>query len=145
MHDFTLAAIGGATIGLSAVMMLALLGRITGISGIFWTGVTQAVKRKGGEIPWQLLFLVGLVAGAFIAHQVFAIPIPDPSASPTVVAVLAGLLVGFGTNFGSGCTSGHGVCGISRFSMRSIIATLVFMLFGIVTVYLVRHLLGGFA
>ncbi|MBT8115747.1 MAG: YeeE/YedE family protein [Arenicella sp.] len=141
MHDFSLATLGGLAIGAAAVLMMALLGRVTGISGIFWTGLSQAMNRTAGILSWQMLFVLGMVSGAFLAHRAFGLPLPPVSEHNLLVAIVAGWVVGFGTNLGSGCTSGHGVCGISRFSPRSIFATLTFMFAGFATVFALRHLL----
>jgi uncharacterized membrane protein YedE/YeeE len=128
---------GGVLIGLSAALMLLLSGRIAGISGI----LGGLLRPARGDIGWRAAFLLGLV----LAPLVFAAFAPLPAVhidagSGTLVA--AGLLVGLGTRYGAGCTSGHGVCGISRGSPRSLVATLAFMLAGFVTVYAVRHLIG---
>jgi uncharacterized protein len=141
MHDFTPIAstIGGVLIGLSAATMLLFDGKIVGISGIF-AGVLRPV---GGETLWKACFLAGLFAGGLLLRvfllQAFEFGIVR---SPTVL-VIAGLLVGFGTRLGNGCTSGHGVCGVSRLSARSIVATASFIASGAVVVFLVNHLLGG--
>ena len=136
MHPFALAAIGGALVGLSAVLMMALNGRIAGVSGILSGTFTQ----PAGERLWRLLFVVGVILGG-------ALPVLlDPSFKPPLpaasigLAVIGGLVVGFGTGLGSGCTSGHGICGISRLSKRSILATLTFIASGIATVTLTRLL-----
>jgi uncharacterized membrane protein YedE/YeeE len=114
-------------------------GKIAGISGI----AGGLVSPTTGDILWRAFFLLGLVTGGLlfmvVAPQVFTIGITRS----TGALVLAGLFVGFGTRLGNGCTSGHGVCGISRFSARSIVATLTFMITGSVTVYIINHLLGG--
>lgn len=144
------AAIGGALIGISATIMLLFIGRIVGISGILTQavlGVGRSVKdisQAGSEISaevWRILFLVGMVVGAWLAHAVFGAPMPTAEDKGYVLAIAAGLIVGVGTGFGSGCTSGHGICGLSRFSIRSLAATLVFMASGILTVLIVRHFL----
>lgn len=125
------AAIGGGIIGLASALLLAFNGRIAGISGI--TGGLISPTR--GEVSWRLMFLVGLLGGGFL----MALLMPEAfTASPrsTFWVVAAGLLVGFGTRLGSGCTSGHGVCGLSRFSPRSLVATLTFIGAGMVTVAL---------
>lgn len=132
------ALLGGALIGLAATVLYAVLGRIAGISGI----VTAALERSG-ERAWQLAFLSGLVVAAS-AWFVFA-DVPPRSGFPWPWLVVAGLLVGFGTRLGSGCTSGHGVCGLARLSKRSLVAVIVFMAAGFATVYLLRHLVGGIA
>jgi uncharacterized membrane protein YedE/YeeE len=125
---------GGVLIGLAATLLLWLNGRIAGISGI----VNGAMRGVPGDTAWRLLFIAGLVAGAgtwlWLAPPAF---IPR-TAYPTGLTVLAGLLVGFGTRLGSGCTSGHGVCGIARLSPRSFVATLVFMAFGAGAVFALR-------
>jgi uncharacterized membrane protein YedE/YeeE len=125
--DYWMAAAGGLLIGLSAVLLLFLNGRMAGISGIFW--------------GWRFLFLVGLVVGGVMAHVLAGAPLPQPSALPVQFAVASGLLVGLGVQLGGGCTSGHGVCGMGMLSPRSIAATVTFMAFGIATVAIVRHAL----
>lgn len=128
---------GGAIIGAAAGAFILLNGRIAGISGIAG-GLLSAAK---GDIGWRLAFLAGLI-GAPVAFQLVA-PLPDVQIEAgTATLVAAGLLVGIGTRYGSGCTSGHGVCGISRFSPRSLIATAAFMAAGFATVFIVRHVIG---
>ncbi|RMG20948.1 MAG: YeeE/YedE family protein [Deltaproteobacteria bacterium] len=131
--------VGGVLIGLASLMLLAFDGRIAGISGI----VGGMLGLPKGDLAWRLAFLAGLLAGG--AAILFTLPdaFPTEVSRSTVALVLAGFLVGFGTRMGSGCTSGHGVCGISRLSMRSIVATLTFMATGMATVFVVDHLLGG--
>ena len=139
MHHFVLAAIGGGLVGVAAVMMMALNGRIAGVSGILSGVFTQGA----GERLWRLLFVVGIVIGGALPPLLNAdFKAPLPSAG-VLLAVIGGLLVGVGTGLGSGCTSGHGICGIARLSKRSIIATLTFMAAGIVTVTLLRLTTGG--
>ena len=129
---------GGLLIGLSAALLLLFEGRIAGISGIVG-GLLQ--RRQPGNFAWRIAFVAGLVAAPLL-YQVFA-KLPETRLEADwSTLVVAGLLVGFGTRFGSGCTSGHGVCGLSRLSMRSLVATLSFMCAGFLTVYLVRHLLA---
>ncbi|MBR0795105.1 YeeE/YedE family protein [Bradyrhizobium jicamae] len=141
MHNFTPLSgfLGGALIGLAAAMLMLLTGRIAGVSGVVG-GLLQAGAADRG---WRIAFVAGLVAAPLIA-ALFGAPLPRPAmdASLAVIA-LAGLLVGFGTRMGNGCTSGHGVCGFARLSVRSIAATLIFMLVAFATVALVRHGLGG--
>lgn len=128
---------GGVLIGIAAAMFALLNGRIAGISGI----LAGLLKPAKGDIAWRVAFVLGLV-GAPLAYAVFSdFPRPEIDAA-TGALVLAGLLVGIGTRYGSGCTSGHGVCGLSRRSPRSLAATLAFMGAGFVTVYVTRHLLG---
>ncbi len=127
--DWIRALQGGALIGLSASLMLAFNGRVTGISGI----VGGLLLPKPGDIAWRALFVAGLLLGGVIALGVSPAAFSRGVAAPGVVA-LAGLLVGFGTRVGNGCTSGHGVCGISRLSPRSLAATVTFIAAGAVTV-----------
>ena len=128
------AAIGGTLIGLSAVILMAFNGRIAGISGLF-SGVFFS---RGADRSWRGFFLVGLVAAPAIYALVRKAPPDFEMTSSLPVIVIAGLLVGFGTRLGSGCTSGHGVCGISRLSPRSMAAVVVFMASGAITVALAR-------
>ena len=141
MANFTpiSAAIGGALIGLAAALLMLTTGRIAGISGIFGGCLDFGTGDKG----WRLAFIAGLIlAPLTVSLAGFPVPIPDMPAS-WVVIVAAGLLVGFGTKLGSGCTSGHGVCGIARLSPRSIVATATFMGVAVVVVALTRHVFGG--
>lgn len=152
MENFTPIAslIGGMLIGLSVSVMLLFSGKIAGISGI----VGGILSPAQNDTQWRLLFLGGLLVGGmligsqtvgffsadlFAIDNVFAIEIERSWAA----LILAGLLVGFGSRFGSGCTSGHGVCGISRFSPRSLVATMTFISTGALAVYIVNHLFGG--
>ena len=128
---------GGLLIGLATVIFLMFNGRIAGISGI----VGGLVKPKRGDISWRVAFVSGLVLSPLAYALVFTLPKIQVEANYYVL-IVAGLLVGIGTRYGSGCTSGHGVCGLSRRSPRSIVATMGFMLAGFVTVYIVRHLIG---
>ncbi len=128
---------GGVTIGLAAAALLLLAGRTLGVSGIFY-GVLTA---RGPEFRWRATFLLGLLAAPTML-KVFFSPTPPNIDMSWTQLVVAGLLVGFGTRFGSGCTSGHGICGLSRRSPRSLVATLTFMFAGFVTVYVTRHLAG---
>jgi uncharacterized membrane protein YedE/YeeE len=139
MTNFTpvTALIGGAAIGLAAALLLWLNGRIAGVSGIaagLWSG-------EAAQWGWRLPFLVGLAAGA-AAWVALAGPAPAPRpAFPPWALALAGLLVGYGSALSGGCTSGHGVCGLARLSVRSLAATAVFLAAGIATTFVVRHLL----
>ncbi len=127
---------GGVLIGLSAFLLQLLLGRIAGISGI----VGRLLPATPGDIGWRIAFITGLIAGGTIMLLLNADGFSAPVGSPSSLRViLAGLLVGFGTRLGSGCTSGHGVCGISRLSPRSMVATASFIGMGIVTVTLLRN------
>jgi uncharacterized protein len=141
MANFTpiSAAIGGALIGLAAALLMLTTGRIAGISGIFGGCLDFGTGDKG----WRVAFIAGLILAPLSASLVgFPVPLPEMPAS-WIVVVAAGLLVGFGTKLGSGCTSGHGVCGIARLSPRSIVATGIFMGVAIVVVALTRHVFGG--
>ena len=133
------AAIGGALIGLSAVLLMWLNGRIAGISGI----LAGCLPTTGGPRGWRIAFLAGLVAAPIVAlADGTPLIVPDMPGSWAVV-ILAGLLVGFGTRMAGGCTSGHGVCGIARLSPRSIVATMVFMATAVAVVFIARHVVGG--
>ena len=133
------ALLGGALIGLASVLLMLLLGRIAGISGILAGCFYLAGYDKG----WRLAFLAGLVAAPLIASAA-GYPILSPQ-MPTswIIVAVAGLLVGFGTRLGGGCTSGHGVCGVARLSPRSIAATIIFMFTAMIVVAIMRHGLGG--
>jgi uncharacterized membrane protein YedE/YeeE len=136
MHPYLGALCGGVLIGLSAVVLMAALGRIAGISGI------ASGLLGGGDRGWRLAFVLGLLAGPLLLLWLRGDSgIGAPQVGLPWMA-LAGLLVGFGTRLGGGCTSGHGVCGIARLSPRSLLATAVFMVFGIATVFVLRHLSG---
>lgn len=139
MENFTPVSglIGGLLIGLATALMMLFNGRIAGISGI----VGGLLARNGSEVGWRAVFVVGLLLGAFIYMLVTGGALPVRVEASLPVMVVAGLLVGFGTRLGSGCTSGHGISGIARLSKRSVVATLVFMGAGIVTVFLTGHVL----
>lgn len=128
---------GGIVIGLATAIFLLLNGRIAGISGILG-GLLQPIK---GDIGWRVAFITGLIFSP-IAFSIAA-PLPEVQINVgTASLIMAGLLVGIGTRYGSGCTSGHGVCGLSRLSPRSMVATALFILAGFVTVFITRHLIG---
>lgn len=129
--------IGGILLGLSAALFILLNGRVLGISGI----VGGLLSRKPDDSSWRVSFLLGLFAAPWL-YAAFAEPVLPRIDAGWAMLVLAGLLVGVGTRYGSGCTSGHGVCGLSQLSPRSLVATLSFMGAGFLTVYLVRHLLA---
>ena len=128
---------GGLVIGVAASLFVLLNGRIAGISGILGGLLTPS----RGDVGWRIAFLGGMVIAPLLWSLLTTVPAIEVRAGYPVI-ILAGLLVGFGTRYGSGCTSGHGVCGLSRFSPRSLMATLLFMAAGFVTVYLIRHALG---
>lgn len=139
MSNFTpySALAGGVLIGLAAALLLLCNGRIAGISGI----LAGLLTPKPGEVGWRLSFLAGLMAGPWLLRLLTGPVTIQIDASPVLLAV-AGGLVGFGTRLGSGCTSGHGVCGLARGSLRSIVATLTFMLTAAATVFIMRHVFG---
>jgi hypothetical protein len=143
MTEFTpfTAVLGGLALGLSAVVLLVANGRIAGISGILGNSLWPATGEKRA---WRIAFLAGLPIGAAVVGLLRGgLPVQIVTSPPALV--VAGLLVGFGTRLGSGCTSGHGICGLSRLSRRSLAATATFMAVGGVTVFVVRHVLGGAA
>ena len=147
-HPWWAALGGGVLIGVAASLLLVANGRIAGISGIAG-GLVQGWWRADGrgqqarrELPWQGLFLLGLVAGGGLGAWLIGAPaVERPGASVGLLA-LAGVLVGFGTALGGGCTSGHGVCGLARLSRRSIVATAIFLGVAVLTTYVARHVLG---
>jgi uncharacterized membrane protein YedE/YeeE len=130
-------AAGGLLIGASASGLLWLTGRVAGISGI----VGRLPFAAGGDRAWRWLFLLGLLGGARLAFELLGQPANTREHFPAWLLVIAGLLVGYGTATSGGCTSGHGVCGMARLSLRSFVATVVFLLTGIATTFVVRHLL----
>ena len=138
MHDFLFAFLGGTLLGLSVVGYLYVNGRIAGVSGL----IAQVLNLQTIFKTPALWFLLGLFMVPFF-YGLVQTPNIELNASPLMM-IVAGLLVGFGTRMGSGCTSGHGICGISRLSKRSMIATMTFMFAGFVTVYLIRHIIGAF-
>lgn len=141
MHPWLLSGIGGVLIGLSAVVLMASIGRIAGISGIA-SGALPGIVRHD-DLGWRLAFIGGLIAAPLL---LLIIRGNSGIGAPQVSwpwMLLAGLLIGFGTRLGNGCTGGHGVCGIARLSPRSLMATGVFMVFGISTGFVIRHLLQG--
>jgi uncharacterized protein len=140
MENFTpiSAFSGGILIGLAATLLLLFNGRIAGISGIM-SGLVNASKA---DVFWRLAFLSGIVIGAFLFNQIKPDLYQPRENFPILLLACGGFLVGFGTRMGNGCTSGHAVCGIARFSVRSIAATITFMASGFLTVYIIRHVVG---
>lgn len=128
---------GGILLGLASAMFILVNGRILGISGI----VGGLLRPKAGDMAWRLVFLLGILAAPLL-YRLYAGPITARIDAGWATVVIAGLMVGVGTRYGSGCTSGHGVCGLSRLSPRSLLATLSFMGAGFVTVFLARHALA---
>lgn len=138
MENFTpySAFAGGALIGVSAALLMLLNGRIAGISGIIGRALPP---HQSGDIGWRLFFLTGLLLGPLGSRLVDGSAANIRIDTPLPVLVIAGLLVGYGTSLGGGCTSGHGICGLARLSLRSAAATLIFMVAAGITVYIVRH------
>jgi uncharacterized protein len=128
---------GGLLIGLAAALLLWFNGRVAGISGI----VGALLQPLRGEVAWRIAFIAGLVGAPLLYALLAALPVPRIEAG-TPALIIAGLLVGVGTRYGAGCTSGHGVCGLSRLSPRSAVATAAFMAAGFATVFVLRHLLA---
>jgi uncharacterized membrane protein YedE/YeeE len=141
MSSFTPASalIGGILIGLSATLLLWTTGRIAGISGI----VGGLLRPTAAELPWRVAFILGLIAAPLLYGAVGGITPPIVVTPSLPLVILGGLLVGYGTRLSSGCTSGHGVCGLARLSPRSLAATAMFLSVALVTVFVTRHALGG--
>ncbi|MFP5491393.1 MAG: YeeE/YedE family protein [Bacteriovoracia bacterium] len=131
--------VGGAIIGIAVSLMLLFNGRVTGISGIIGGTLTP----KSNDTLWRGTFILGLLAGGFVLKFILPEAFEIKSSAQTIDYIIAGLLVGFGTLLGNGCTSGHGVCGISRFSVRSIMSTVTFISFGVLSVLLFKYIRGG--
>ncbi|MFL0809754.1 MAG: YeeE/YedE family protein [Agarilytica sp.] len=138
---YMFSAMGGLLIGLSATLMLLFIGRIAGISGI----LNQAFFYEHGSLSpdniWRWFFVVGILAGGYLVHALGGVPIPQYVPENYILVAVSGVLVGYGVSVGSGCTSGHGICGLSRLSTRSIAATATFMAVGVITVAVMRHLI----
>ena len=139
MTAMLLPLLGGILIGLAASLLLLFNGRVAGVSGIAG-GLLSATR---GELGWRAAFIGGLVGGGLVMERLVPGTLGAPAVSGVALPVLSGLLVGFGARLGNGCTSGHGVCGLSRGAGNSLVATGTFVLVGAVTVFLVRHVLGG--
>ena len=135
------ALVGGLLIGAAILVLFHTLGRIAGVSGMISGAFRKATP--GPERAWRFAFLGGLLLGPVVAIQLTGQPLIQPSPASLPVLIVAGLAVGLGTGMANGCTSGHGVCGVSRLSPRSIVATVVFMGFGFLTASMGRHLLAG--
>lgn len=139
LHFTPLTALaGGLLIGIAATLFILVNGRVAGVSGI----IGGLLRPAAGDVVWRVAFVLGLIMAPVLYGAFTALPVIQlDSGYPALV--LAGLLVGIGTRYGSGCTSGHGICGISRLSPRSLMATLLFLATGFVTVFVLRHILGG--
>ncbi len=146
MTEFTplASAFGGTLIGLAAVLLMALNGRIAGISGIGSSVLPPWTERLDeNDLAWRLAFIIGIMLAPLLVQIVTGTPIQQTVSSNVPLMVIAGLITGIGSVYGGGCTSGHGVCGMSRLSMRSFIATGTFMATAFVTVFITRHVIGG--
>lgn len=139
MYDYILALLGGAMIGLAAVMLMATHGKILGVSGI----VSQLLPPFSTNENWRISFVLGVLAAPVAASLILGYRPAVEITSNLLLLIVSGLLVGIGTVMGSGCTSGHGVCGLSRLSTRSVVATAVFMLTAVATVFVVRTVTGA--
>jgi uncharacterized membrane protein YedE/YeeE len=132
------AFLGGILLGLAAALYVILHGRILGISGI----VSGLLSPKEGDIQWRLSLVLGLLSAPILGGLFFGLHTITVIDADWIAIIIAGVLVGFGANYGSGCTSGHGVCGLSRLSPRSLVATVSFMSAGFLIVFVIRHVLG---
>ena len=141
MENFTpySALAGGALIGVAATILMAVHGRIAGVSGI----VGGLLAPSAGDIAWRIAFIAGLLVGAAAMNAIAGLVAPAPVQQNLAVLALAGALVGYGTRMGSGCTSGHGVCGLARMSSRSLVATILFMASAAIVVFVMRHASGA--
>jgi len=138
MNDWASGLLGGALIGCAAALLLWSIGRIAGISGI----ASGALEGTRGDRAWRIAFIAGMTIAGAIALQWVPAP-PRIQTGPTALLLAAGVLVGFGTRLGNGCTSGHGVCGLGRLSRRSFAAVATFMVTAMVTTYVLRHVIGA--
>ena len=132
------AFLGGILLGVSAALYAILHGRILGISGI----ISGLLSPKEGDIHWRLSLVLGLLSAPFLGNLLFNLQMKSIIDADWIAIIIAGVLVGFGASYGSGCTSGHGICGLSRLSPRSLLATISFMGAGFLMVFIIRHLLG---
>lgn len=139
-QEYVNALMGGAVIGVAATLMLIFNGRVTGISGILGGALNPTAAVSWRDYSWRFLFIAGLVGGGFLLQEFYPEAFLGRLASKDWTLILAGLLVGYGTQLGSGCTSGHGVCGISRLSIRSLVATVTFIASGVLFIVLYRFL-----
>ncbi|WDR04259.1 YeeE/YedE thiosulfate transporter family protein [Devosia algicola] len=142
MTDFSpiSALLGGTLIGTAAIALMVLHGRIAGMTGILSGAMDTADRNRG----WRFAFLLGAIAAPLVATLTMGQPLPFASDAPVGAVLFSGVIVGIGVSLAGGCTSGHGVCGNARLSPRSMVATAIFMAFTFATVFIVRHVLGGF-
>lgn len=136
------ALVGGSLIGAAAVWLAWTNSRIAGISGIIGHLVDLLVQRKHEAFGWRIAFLIGLIGAPMLWQRVAPLP-PIHEQAGMIMLITGGVLVGLGTRYANGCTSGHGICGLSRFSLRSLVAVMSFMGSAMITVYIVRHVIGG--
>jgi uncharacterized membrane protein YedE/YeeE len=132
------ATVGGVLIGMASALALALNGKVPGISGVFG----RILRAQPGDTAWRILFILGLACGAALTFTIYAPAAGYHPSRNLAVTAVAGLLVGVGTRVGGGCTSGHGVCGLGRRSPRSLVATMIFMAWAFLTVYVFEHMVG---
>ena len=137
--NYTSVLLGGAAIGLSTTLLFLFNGRIAGICGMAFSLMATSWQRN----IWRILFLISLITGSLLFYQISGINFPPAPDTSLPLLIIGGMLVGYGTSLANGCTSGHGIAGIARLSPRSITATLTFMAAAFITVFVVKHLLGG--
>ena len=140
MPQVYMSLLGGVLLGAAAGIVLMANGRVAGVSGM----VSSTLRPRAADSPWQITFLLGLVAGGVLLSWIDPAALPVGKVGPVYMMAGAGLLVGFGARLSGGCTSGHGLCGVGRLSGRSTVATITFMTAGALTVWIVRHVLGAF-
>ncbi len=138
LENFAVPLLGGALIGAAATLLLLFYGKIFGVSGI----IGGLIKSESRDYGWRVAIISGFLTGGFILYATIPGVLTNTAVRPTIMTVIAGLLVGYGTSLGSGCTSGHGICGLSRFSLRSLIAVLAFMGAGVISVAVQRFVFG---
>ena len=138
LNEYVNAIGGGLLIGSASLFLFLGIGRIAGVSGILWRGLSKKNGQESDRL-WSMVFVAGLCFGGWLLHVITNIPVPELVTENRWQIAVSGLLIGFGARLGNGCTSGHGVCGIGRLSLRSMIATSVFMITAVFTVILTRH------
>ncbi|MBL4576077.1 MAG: YeeE/YedE family protein [Opitutaceae bacterium] len=136
MSNIIFPIIGGAFIGVAVISLMLILGHIMGISGLLWAAVSNKSESNSlDDKLWRWTLIIGLPLGTLLAHSLTSIAVPEQGPVNIVMLLTGAFLVGFGTKLGNGCTSGHGVCGIGRLSIRSLVATVIFILVAMITVY----------